>query len=300
VSVPLGVMLPVTEDAHRIVALGQQAAASGFEELWVAEDLGLHGGIALAAVVLASTTTVRVGLGIAPAAARHPAFLAMQAATLAQAYPGRFMLGVGHGMPEWMRSLGIWPASPLARLEETLVGIRALLRGDTCDLEGSEVTMDDVRLATAPVAVPILAGVRGPRSLEVAGRAADGVVLAGYAGPEYIGSARAILDLHRSEPARIVASARFAIGTANDLEGPQQRMRRDLVDNLDGLRTMLPHRSTTDPGAGVDDALLRAVSITGSTDALRAGIQRWHDAGADLVLLDPLSADDLERALADR
>lgn len=261
----------------------------------MAEDLGLQGGIALAGALVVSTSKVRVGLGIAPTAARHPAFLAMQAATLAQLYPRRFVLGIGHGMPEWMRSLGIWPTSPLARLEETLVTVRDLLCGAEFDLLGAEMTARRARLHTAPANVPILAGVRGPRSLEVAGRASDGVVLAGFAGPEYIASAREILDRHRLEPARIVASARFALGGADTTTSAARRMHRDLVGNLDALRSILPQRFGADPT--VDAELLHAVSNTGRAEDLWSRVHEWHNAGADLVLLDALSPTDLEQML---
>lgn len=292
-ATPLGLALPATGDPTWIVGLGRRAAAAGIEELWVAEDLGLHGGVALAGAVLAATDGVRVGLGIAPAAARHPAFLAMQAATLGQLYPGRFILGIGHGMPGWMRSLGIWPRSPLTRLEETLVAVRTLLRGDTCHLAGEEVLLQGVALRAAPVSVPVLAGVRGPRSLAVAGRAADGVVLAGYAGPDYISAARAIVDRHRTGPSRVVAAARFALDDADPARPAADRLRDDLGRNLDALGDMV----SVDSVAAIDAAVLRTVGITGTLTDLRAGIRTWRDAGADLVVLDPLSPSDLDAAL---
>ena len=77
------------------------------------EDLPFRGGIAQAGVVLASTERIRVGVGILPAAVRNPVFAAMEASTLAELYPGRLVLGVGHGMPGWIRQVGAWPSSPL-------------------------------------------------------------------------------------------------------------------------------------------------------------------------------------------
>jgi len=290
----LGVMLPVGEPGGRVLDLGRRAEAAGIDELWVAEDLGLHGGVALAGALLAATSHSRVGIGIAPAAARHPAFLAMQAATLGQLYPGRFVLGVGHGMPDWMRSLGIWPASPLARLEETLRTVRSLLRGEPCHLDGSEVIVGGLRLETGPVQVPILAGVRGPRSLEVAGRAADGAILAGYAGPSYVARARGIVDGQREDRARIVASARFALDPPPGGATAVNRLRADLLHSLPALGDMVPPGALDDP----DGRNLEAVGIAGPVDVLISGIAAWREAGADVVLLDPLSVDDLELVLA--
>ena len=292
-----GVMLPVTATAPTLVDLARHSEAAGVDELWIPEDLGLHGGIALATAVLAATERVPVGLGIAPAAARHPAFLAMQAATLGQLYPGRFRLGVGHGMPEWMRSLGIWPTSPLVRLEETLVTVRRLLAGERVTVTGDEVELDGVQLATAPVDVPLYAGVRGPRSLEVAGRAADGVVLAGWAGPAYIREARDRVEATAGRTLRVVASARFAVDRARSDRSAHDRLLADLAQAGASIAAMLVDRSRDAAGSDLAQ-LLPEVGIAGDLDVLRRGIARWHAAGADVVLLDPLTVDDLEAAIA--
>jgi alkanesulfonate monooxygenase SsuD/methylene tetrahydromethanopterin reductase-like flavin-dependent oxidoreductase (luciferase family) len=291
-------MLPVTAPGQVLLDLARRSEDAGIDELWVAEDLGMHGGVALAASVLAVTDQVPVGLGIAPAAARHPAFLAMQAATLAQLHPGRFMLGIGHGMPGWMKSLGIWPASPLARLEETLWAVRGLLAGERVRLDGSEVVLDDVALATTPAEVPLYAGVRGPRSLAVAGRLADGLVLAGWAGPDYIARARRSAETAGGERLRIVASARFALDEAGAGDGPtaHERLAEELEVVGPSLVDMLP--DGTQQVAGSDPAeLLPHVAIAGDIDDLEEGIARWHEAGADVVLLDPHSVADVEAVL---
>jgi alkanesulfonate monooxygenase SsuD/methylene tetrahydromethanopterin reductase-like flavin-dependent oxidoreductase (luciferase family) len=65
--------------------------------------------------------------------------------------------------------------------------VRALLRGERVTFEGRQVHHRDVLLDQPPTVVPpVLAGVRSPKSLALAGRVADGVVLAEAAGPDYI------------------------------------------------------------------------------------------------------------------
>ena len=287
----LAVMLPVTADARALLDLARRAEEAGVDELWVAEDLGLHGGVALSAAVLSATPSAHVGLGIAPAAARHPAFLAMQAATLAQLHPGRFRLGIGHGMPEWMRAIGAWPGSPLARLEETMVVVRQLLAGEQVTLAGREVQLEEVVLAHAPVDVPLFAGVRGPRSLELAGRVADGLILAGWAGPAYIEQARTVAEAAGGRRLRVVASARFALDEADEGSSAVDRLTADLAragDVLDAMRL---------GGDGRSDDGVTSYGIAGDDADLHAGIARWAAAGADVVLLDPLTPQDLEAAL---
>ena len=159
--------------------------ALGADELWVVEDLSWGGGISASAIALAATSRMRVGLGIAPAPLRNPALLAMEIAVLARVYPGRFVAGIGHGVTDWMASVGAAPASALTLLEETTDAVRALLRGERVQVQGRAVRIDDLQLVHPPAQVPpVVLGVVRPRSLELAGRVADGTVIAEGHGPE--------------------------------------------------------------------------------------------------------------------
>jgi 5,10-methylenetetrahydromethanopterin reductase len=161
----IGVMLPRDLLAGHVIDFVQRAEQLGFHEVWVVEDLGYRGGIAQAAVALGCTTSIRIGVGILPAAARNVAFTAMEIATLEALHPGRLDVGIGHGMPDWMASLGIWPRKPLTFLDGYVQSLSALLRGDAVTLaEGADpVALDPSALP--PTVPPIVLGVRGPRSL---------------------------------------------------------------------------------------------------------------------------------------
>lgn len=102
-----------------------EAERHGFDEVWFAEDCFLKGGIGQAAVALASTSRIVVGVGILPAGARNVAFAALEIAFLANLYPGRLMVGIGHGMADWMRQVGAHPSSPLTLLREYLQALYA-------------------------------------------------------------------------------------------------------------------------------------------------------------------------------
>jgi alkanesulfonate monooxygenase SsuD/methylene tetrahydromethanopterin reductase-like flavin-dependent oxidoreductase (luciferase family) len=199
-----GVLLPRDLPAPLVVAYARRAEELGFDELWVVEDLGFRGGVAQAATVLASTTTIRVGIGVLPTGARQVAFAAMELGTLAELFPGRLDAGVGHGMAGWMCSVGAWPASPLTLLEEYTTALRSLLRGEEVTVDGRYVQLTAARLESPPEVVPdVLLGVRGPRSLAVSGAVADGTVLAEPVTPEYARAARS--DAAPRGPHRVVA-----------------------------------------------------------------------------------------------
>lgn len=183
-SLRIGVMYDRAWAPEGLPAFAREVEALGADELWVVEDLGWGGGISAAGVALGATSRLRVGLGIAPAPLRNPALLAMETAFLARVYPGRFVAGIGHGVTFWMESVGAAPGSALALLEETTVAVRTLMRGERVQMRGREVRIDDLKLVHPPEAVPpVVLGVVRSRSLELAGRVADGTVITEGHGP---------------------------------------------------------------------------------------------------------------------
>ena len=196
-SAPIGVFIPTATPPEQVPSIAAYAEELGFREVWVAEEFFAQGGFTVAALVLGATRRVRVGVGVVPAVVRHPAATAMEIATLARAYPGRFVPGIGHGLPMWTDQMGITARSPLTALRECVTAVRTLLGGGVIDVEGKQFTAHSIQL-THPVAeeVPILTGVLGPKSLRLSGEIADGTIMSILAGPKYIES-----SLERIRPA---------------------------------------------------------------------------------------------------
>jgi alkanesulfonate monooxygenase SsuD/methylene tetrahydromethanopterin reductase-like flavin-dependent oxidoreductase (luciferase family) len=174
----------VTEFARRL-------DTGGVDELWLIEDCFYTTAPPLAAAALATTERLTVGLGILPAVVRTAALTAMEIATLASIAPGRVIGGIGHGVQTWMAQMGVATPSPLTTLDEVVSSVRRLLRGERVTVHGRQVTLDEVQLDHIPNPTPpVLAGVTGPKSLALAGRVADGVVLASPAPVPYVTAAR--------------------------------------------------------------------------------------------------------------
>ncbi|MEW1718688.1 LLM class flavin-dependent oxidoreductase [Streptomyces sp. NPDC093109] len=170
--------------------LENPATGPQVDDLWVVEDLAWAGGVSSATLALAATERLRVGIGISPAPFRNPALLAMEFATLARVFPGRFVAGIGHGSTDWMVQVGAASPTKLALLEETIAAVRGLLSGATTSVDGRTVHIDGVTLVHPPaVAPPVVAGVVRPRSLELSGRVADGTVMAEGQGPRAVEAA---------------------------------------------------------------------------------------------------------------
>ncbi|HTI74896.1 MAG TPA: LLM class flavin-dependent oxidoreductase [Mycobacterium sp.] len=154
------------------------ADAAGIDELWLWEDCFLQGGIAQAAVALASSETLTVGLGVLPAPLRNVVTTAMEIATLEAMFPGRLRVGIGHGVQDWMRQTGAAVASPLTLMREYVTALTDLLAGRSVTVDGRYVRLTDVRLDWVPQQrVPVLIGGTGPKTLALAGEISDGVIL---------------------------------------------------------------------------------------------------------------------------
>src|SRR5690242_19413045 len=164
----IGFMFERDRAPEELTGYASAVEQMGAADLWLVEDLGWGGSISATALALAATSTLRVGIGIAPVALRNPALLAMELAMQVRVHPGRVVAGVGHGVPEWMRQVGAETPRKLALLEETVVAVRGLLAGETVTMHGKEVTVDGLSLVHPPTAVPpIVTGVVRPRSLEL-------------------------------------------------------------------------------------------------------------------------------------
>ncbi|GHE78414.1 N5,N10-methylene tetrahydromethanopterin reductase [Amycolatopsis deserti] len=293
-------MLPRDLAAAEIVPFARRAEELGFGEVWVVEDLGFHGGIAQAATVLAVTSRIRVGIGILPAGARNVAFTAMELATLANVHPGRLVAGIGHGVPGWMRQVGAWPESALTLFAEYARALTGLLRGERVRVEGRYVRLAEAGLESPPEAVPpVLAGVRGPKSLAVAGAELDGVILAEPAPAKYIAAARRILPPH----ARVVAFEHAVVDP--DADAARARVRPLLAgiggQSLSAHVEPLPfaaelrelrarHPDDQSFAAALPGEWVDALTLAGPAESVRS---RTGGLGADSVVMIPVGRDRL-------
>ena len=145
----------------------KRAEAAGYTDLWSGETNGPDGFTPLA-LSAAWTERARLGTGIVGVFQRGPALLAQEAAALADASSGRFVLGIGSSSDRIVEGWnGIPFEKPLSRVRETLEFLRTALDG--------ERTESGFKLETAPAErVPIvLAALRG-KMLDLAVERGDG------------------------------------------------------------------------------------------------------------------------------
>lgn len=209
--VALGVVFRPQSPPEELRAVVEAADASDVDELWLWEDCFLEGGLTTAAAALAWSSRLRVGVGLLPVPLRNPALAAMEIATLARLFPDRLVVGLGHGVQEWMGQVGARVDSPMTLLREHTTAVRDLLRGRTVTVSGRYVRLDAVRLDWPPPSPPrLLVGARGPRTVALAGEVSDGVLLDGVTDPDVVRRARAVVGAaaHVAAYTEVVPGAR--------------------------------------------------------------------------------------------
>jgi len=148
------------------------------------------------AKVASVTSKMKLGTNVVPIYPRTPTEIAMSAATLAEAFDGRFdILGLGLSTHFFMEAYhGLRLERPVARMREYVEVIRSLLSGDRISYKGKFFEIRDCRLMAGKVKVPIYLGSTGPQMLKLTGELADGVILNSCSTPEYITDALKIIE----------------------------------------------------------------------------------------------------------
>lgn len=256
----IAVVVRPEQSPEDLVRHARYADEVGIEEVWLWEDCFFGGGIATAATVLASTERLGVAIGVLPTPMRNTAITAMEVSALARAHPDRLRVGFGHGVQSWMRQIGAKAESPLTLLREQFGAVERLLRGESVTVSGRYVNLTDVELAWPPEKVPqLLVGATGPKTLALSGELAQGTVLSGGTTPD--GVRRAIAHIGTQDH-EVVVYVICAFGSGG--------RERALAEAL---------------GSGCESPE-EAIAVGAAAD-VAAAAQRWADAGATTVVLQP-------------
>jgi 5,10-methylenetetrahydromethanopterin reductase len=182
--------------------LCRETEAQGFDWLGVADSQSVFRELYVALTLAAlNTDHIRLGPLVTNPQTRHPVVTASAIASVDELARGRAVLGLGSG-DSAIYTIGAPPAT-VAGLEEAVRTLGRLTGGGTVDRGGPPW-----RVHRATRRVPIYLAAEGPRTLELAGRVADGVICGLGLTPEVI----------RLSLAAIERGARAAGRTLDDLD----------------------------------------------------------------------------------
>ena len=286
----------------------RRAEAAGFDELWLWDDCFLPGALTSAAIALSATQRLKVGIGLLPAPAYNPLFVAMELTTLARAFPNRILPGFGHGVGSWMTQIGAAPKSSLKTLAEMVTAVRQLLGGQLVTTQGEHVNLDQVQMQLVPAYTPPLyVGAMRAKSLRLAGRVGDGTILTGMSSPAYVRWAREQILAGMAEAGRqqhrLVVYLDVKVGP--DSRAARAAVRRSLAGRLpwadvqleplgiaEEVNAFVQAHGAEGVAQSMPEEWVDAFSAAGTPDQALESLQRLTNAGADSIVFQPLDGDE--------
>lgn len=250
-------------------AVARRLEEHGFRTLWIPETVG-RDPFVTATLLLSATTTLNVATGIANIYARDAVTMANTQRSLEEAFPGRFLLGLGvshHHLVDRVRHHDY--SKPYAKMVQYL---------DDMDAAVFRAVGPKERPATVLAAL-------GPKMLHLAGERADGAHT--YFTPvEHTAVAREILGR-----APILAPEQMVVIDA-DRSRARETARQGMAAYVRAPNYQNNLRrfgfSDSDLASGGSDRLVDAIVAIGDVDVVRQRVQDHLDAGASHVCVQVL------------
>ena len=250
----------------------QEIEELGYGALWIAEGLGREP-FAWAGSLLSATRTMPIATGIASIYARGAMTMTAGQRTLAEAFPGRFLLGMG------------------VSHEIVVQGVRGIdYSRPYSDMVAYLDQMDAVPYrAQMPATDPgrVLAAL-GPKMLKLSAERANGAHPY-FIPPEHTAEARAIVG-----PDALVAPEQMVVLESDPVEARRiartyMKMYLERPNYFNNLRRL--GFTEDDWSDGGSDRLVDAIVGWGDESAIADRVRQHHDAGADHVCIQVLPAD---------
>lgn len=300
-------VLPVSSQPSIDHLLEYAAAAEqgGYHRVWAPETWGRDAVTTLAAIA-ERTDDIGIGTSISSVFSRSPALLGQTAATLHEVSGGQFRLGLGPSTPQLVENWhGITHADQFRRLRETVEIVRQVLSGEVVDYNGEIFQLSGFRLRFEPPSPPpaIDVSAMGPKSMELAGRFADGcVTLMGTpdglsdsrdalrAGAELGGRTtddlRLTLDLpccvlEDGDRARTILRHHLAfyIGGMGEVYH-DHLVRQGYRDEAEEIQRLWADRQHEEAMGVISDELLEELGVAGTPEEARKQLERWESLDA--------------------
>ena len=266
--------------SSRAIELAAEVEEMGYGAIWIPEAVGRDPFVA-AALLLQGTSSIKVATGIANIYARDPMTTANAQRTVEEAFPGRFLLGLGVSHRRLVQDLRNHEYSrPLSYMRDYLARMREALF-----------------LAHGPQELPeIVLAALGPRMLALSAEAAAGAHPY-FVPPEHTAIARDVMGPDSALYPEQMVVLETDPATARALARKNMAPYLGLPNYTNNLLRLGFEQSDIDggPGGGPSDRLVDAIVAWGTPEQVTSRVQDHLDAGADHVGVQVL-ADDTDAA----
>ena len=314
-----GMTVPLPGHLHAQRQKLEELADLGYTDIWSAEADGMDAFTPLA-MAAAWEPRLRLGTAIVPAFTRAPACMAQCAATLADAAPGRFALGLGSSsnviVERWN---GVPFVEPYKKVRDMVRFLKDALSGEKVSKSYDTFEINGFKLNVRPEQPPkILVAALREGMLRLAAREADGTIINWLSADDVKRVASVVNETGEdkeivcrifvcpSENAEVVrAAGRFAI--AAYLNVPVYAAFHEWLGRGPQLQGMWDAWKAGDRKAAlaaIPDSVVDELIVPGSPAQCRAQIQRYFDNGVTTssLAIQPLDPDlnfwDAVRSLA--
>jgi F420-dependent oxidoreductase-like protein len=273
----IGTLIDVDRPLPDVVTQLRGLQEAGFDHAFAVQIFGPDA-LTLLAAVGPQVPGIGLGTGVVPVYPRHPMMLAQQALTVQAATDNRLLLGIG--LSHQVVVEGVWGmsfAKPGSYMREYLASLMPMLRGETVNSQGEQVTTNAFLPISVPgaSAPPVLVAALGPAMLKLAGTVADGTVtwmtgtetIASHVAPTIRAAAEAA---GRPEP-RIGVS--LPVSVTRDVDGVKERIRQEfsIYPGLPSYKAMLDREGAADAAD---------IAFLGDEETVAAAITKLAGAGA--------------------
>lgn len=314
-----GMTVPLPGHLHTHRERLNELADLGYTDIWSAESDGADAFTPLA-LAAAWEPRLRLGTAIVPAYTRAPACLAQSVASMADAAPGRFAIGIGSSsnviVERWN---GVPFVEPYKKVRDVVRFLNDALSGEKVSKQYDTFEVNGFRLGVRPEQKPqILVAALRPGMLRLAGREADGAII-NWLSPGDVSTVAAVVnEAAGGEPREIVArifvcpsentevvrqAARFAIAAYMNV--PVYAAFHEWLGRGEVLTPMWEAWKAGDRKAAltaIPDEVVDDLVVHGSPAECRATIQAYFDNGVTTSSLAILALDpelDMRQAVRD-
>jgi probable F420-dependent oxidoreductase len=306
-----GISVPLRDlPLHQHREYYEEIERLGYTDLWSGEASAEDGFTPLA-LAAAWTPTLRLGTAIAPAFTRGPALLAQSAASMSDAAPGRFALGIGSSSPAIVQSWNSIPFErPFERTRDVLRFLRRALAGEKVTEQYDTFAVDGFRLGVVPEQQPpiLVAGLR-PRMLRLAGEEGDGAILNWLSAEDVVKVAAYVGGKEIVARVFVIASDDFAtvrkVGgrhLAGYLTVPAYRQFQEWLGRGAALQPMWDAWAEGDRKRALEvipDEVIDELFVWGAPEKMREHLDRYAANGVTTPAPSIVAADDLRTAIRD-
>ncbi len=175
-----GIMVAPERPSREVSKLVELAEQANMEYAWIMDEDFMREAYTTLSLIASNTQRIKIGPGVTNPHTRHPAVTALGIATLNEISNGRAILGMGFGGALLTIPFDIPVKRVSQTVEEYLTIVIKLLNGEEVTCKNQKFNLSNAQLSFSPShKIPIYIGTRGKYMLRMAGRLADGALLAG-------------------------------------------------------------------------------------------------------------------------